>query len=252
VIISPEMMLSKRFINGVLRKEEMTKHLLSMVIDEAHVVSHWGSDFRKKYGTLGILWALLPKGTPFVAMSATLGPRVRRDVMNKLQFDESDFLYLNLGNDRANVSIVVRAIQNPMNTYSDLDFLIHDNVKNTNDIKKAFVYADSVSVATDIPESFRGVIWPYSAAYSDVYRENVMAWYKTGVVHILICTKAAGMVRIFILNTEISLKKKRDATYLTSTPLSPMEASFQCVFLRSTSRKGCTRRRPKWTCCVAC
>ena len=130
----------------------MSCRILSIVVDEAHVVSHWGSDFRKKYGTLGILRALLPKGTPFVAMSATLGPRVRRDVIQKLQFDENNYLSLNLGNDRSNVSIVVRAIQNPMNTYTDLDFLIPDGVKDPSDVKKAFVYADSVSTGVDIED----------------------------------------------------------------------------------------------------
>jgi superfamily II DNA helicase RecQ len=198
------MMLSKRFINNVLRNEELSRRILSIVIDEAHVVSHWGSDFRKKYGTLGILRALLPKGIPFVAMSATLGRRVRRDVLHKLQFDENDFLDLNLGNNRSNVSIVVRAIQNPMNTYTDLDFLIPDGVTNPSDVKKAFVYADSVSVGVDIedrlysrsPAIFRetGIIRPYSAAYSSKYRKNTMALFKTGVIRILICTDAAGMV----------------------------------------------------------
>jgi superfamily II DNA helicase RecQ len=130
------MMLSKRFINNVLRNKEMSCQILSIVIDEAHVVSHWGSEFRKKYGTLGILRALLPKRTPFVAMSATLGSRVRHDVLHKLQFDENNYLSLNLGNDHSNVSIVVRAIQNPMNTYTDLDFLIPDGVKNSGYIQE--------------------------------------------------------------------------------------------------------------------
>jgi superfamily II DNA helicase RecQ len=93
VVISPEMMLSKRFIANVLRNPEMRERILSVVVDEAHVVSHWGSGFRKKYGTLGILRALLPKDTPMVAMSATLPSRVRHDVINKLQFDESNYTY---------------------------------------------------------------------------------------------------------------------------------------------------------------
>ena len=198
------MMLSKRFINNVLRNKEMSRRILSIVIDEAHVVSHWGSDFRKKYGTLGILRALLPKGTPFVTMSATLGPHMRRDVLHKLQFDEKNYLSLNLGNDRSNVSIVVRAIQNPMNMYTDLDFLIPDGVGDPGDVEKAFVYADSISAGVDIedrlydrsPASFReaGIIRPYSAAYSSAYRKNTMALFKAGVIRILICTDAAGMV----------------------------------------------------------
>lgn len=121
VIISPEMILSKKFVKGVLRNPAMGPQVLSVVVDEAHVVSHWGSSFRKKYGTLGVLRALLTKGTPVVAMSATLPSRVWNDVLKKLQFDE-DFVDLKVGNDRPNVSIVARAIQNPMNTYSNLIF----------------------------------------------------------------------------------------------------------------------------------
>ena len=124
VILSPEMILSKKFINNIIQKPEMSRHVLSVVVDEAHVISHWGSGFRKKYGTLGVLRALLPKGTPVITMSATLAGRVRKDVLTKLQFDLKKFNYLNLGNNRPNVSLVVRAIQNPMNTYSDLEFLI--------------------------------------------------------------------------------------------------------------------------------
>jgi len=45
VMISPELILSKRFVKNVLRNSEITPHILSIVVDEAHVVSHWGSGF---------------------------------------------------------------------------------------------------------------------------------------------------------------------------------------------------------------
>ena len=206
VMISPELILSKRFIKNVLRNPEMTPRLLSIVIDEAHVVSHWGSGFQKKYGTLGILRAIIPKGTPFIAMSATLSERVRLDVLEKLQFKEGEFVNLDIGNDRHNVSLVVRAIHNPMNTYSDLDFLIPVGAKDPSEVKKAYVYADQINAASDIeerlysisPDSFRhaGIIRPYSAAYSSEYREGVMTMFKAGIVRILVCMDAAGMVHI--------------------------------------------------------
>ena len=91
-----------------------------------------------------------------------------------------------------------------MNTYTDLDFLIPDGVKSPSEVKKAFVYADSVSVGVDIedrlysrsPASFQeaGIIRLYSAAYSSTYRKKTMALFKSGVIRILICTDAAGMV----------------------------------------------------------
>ncbi|KAF6759687.1 P-loop containing nucleoside triphosphate hydrolase protein [Ephemerocybe angulata] len=170
VVISPEMLLSKVFITQVIRHPDMLKRILGLVVDEAH-----------KYGTLGILKALLPRGTPFVAMSATLPPRVRNDVLSKLQYDLRHFLDLNIENDRHNVSIIIRAMHHAMNTYRDLWFLIPAVLRSILDIKKAFVYADTIHVARDIedylyslcPEAMRkeGFIRPYSAAFSVEYRE---------------------------------------------------------------------------------
>lgn len=204
VIISPEMMLSKKFIRNVIRNKELAHRVLSVVVDEAHVVSHWGSGFRKRYASLGILRALLPKNTPMVAMSATLPARVRHDVLRKLQYS-ANYLDLNVGNDRPNVSLIVRAIEHPMNTFQDLAFLIPNGVKDPKEIKKTFIYADDVSAGADIedflysrcPEEWRylGVtILPYSAAFSNEYRAAVMTLFRTGVVRILVCTDAAGMV----------------------------------------------------------
>ena len=205
VILSPEMMLSKRFVANVLRNPEMRTRVLSVVIDEAHVVSHWGSGFRKKYGTLGVLRALLPKDTPLVAMSATLPDRVQKDVLKKLQFEEKKYTYLNLGNDRPNVSLVVRSIQNTIGSYTDLDFLIPREVHEASEVKKTFIYSDNITVGSDMmehlyeigPEIFRdaGIICTYSSAFSSKYRREVMDLFKAGVVKILICTDAAGMVR---------------------------------------------------------
>lgn len=230
VIISPEMILSKVFLTQIIRNTEMARRILAIVVDEAHVVSFWGTDFRKKYGTLGILRALLPRSTPFVAMSATLAPRVRADVLNKLQYNQNNFVDINLGNERENVSIVVRSMHHAMNTYRDLDFLIPPDLRSSKDIKKAFVYADTLAVATDIedhlyelcPERLRytGFIRPYSAAFSTKYREEVMKQFREGTVRVLICTDAAGMVSISvwcILNSNNALTLDRDVIYQIST-----------------------------------
>jgi hypothetical protein len=101
---------------------------------------------RKQYAELGILRAILPKGTPFVEMSATLAPRIRRGVLKKLQFNEKNYVDINIGNDQPNVSLIVRRIQNPMNTFGDLDldFVIQIGVKSADDIPKIFIYADQI------------------------------------------------------------------------------------------------------------
>jgi superfamily II DNA helicase RecQ len=182
---------------------------MSVVVDEAHVVSHWGASFRKKYGTLGTLRAFLPRGTPVVALSATLPARIQSDVLSKLQFSR-DYINIDVGNDRPNVSLIVRAIQHPIHTYADLDF-IAAGIKTRADIKKTFIYADNIATGVEIinhlmrllPPELRDTIQgydvpfrPYNAALSKEYRKKAMAQFKDGHVRILVCTDAAGMVSI--------------------------------------------------------
>ena len=184
----------------------MVPRILSIVVDEAHVVSHWGAGFRKQYAELGTLRAILPKGTPFVAMSATLAPRVRHDVLKKLQIDEKNYINIDIGNDRPNVSIIVRAIHNPMNTFSDLDFVIPSDVMASGDIPKTFIYADQISAEVGVetrlterlPPRLRdiGLIRPFSAAFSPEHRQMLLDLFKAGVIRVLICTDAAGMVSL--------------------------------------------------------
>ncbi|KIM45740.1 hypothetical protein M413DRAFT_430484 [Hebeloma cylindrosporum] len=202
VILSPEMLLSRRFIDGVLRKPEFGSRCLSVFIDEAHCVSHWGNSFRKKYASLGIVRAFLPKDTPIVAVTATLTPLVKDDLTTKLQLG-NNHIYLNIGNDRPNVAQVVRAMEHPMNTFRDLDFLIPEDMNKREDIKKAFVYIDDIKeggTATDYLNArvcqelqAKGLVRPYNASMSKKFRKGVMRLFKEGIVRILVCTDAAGM-----------------------------------------------------------
>jgi ATP-dependent DNA helicase RecQ len=57
--------------------------LASLVVDEAHCISHWGHDFRPEYRRIGELRALRPD-VPIQAFTATATPQVRRDVALQL------------------------------------------------------------------------------------------------------------------------------------------------------------------------
>jgi superfamily II DNA helicase RecQ len=202
--IIPELLLSQRFINGVVRAEAFRSRLLAVVIDEAHVIAFWGPSFRKKYSELGSLRALLPPQTPFVAMSATLSPRVKKEVLSKLQYGKDQYENIDVGNDRPNVTLAVRAMQHPLESYRDLDFIIPAGARRPSDIPKSFIYADNVMKGLDIEDHITdllaeelkalGLVRTYSAAFTKEYRMEVMRLFKEGIVRILICTDAAGMV----------------------------------------------------------
>ncbi|KAH9028541.1 P-loop containing nucleoside triphosphate hydrolase protein [Lactarius hengduanensis] len=200
VLVSPKMMLSRRFINDVLRNHDLLSWVYAIIVDEAHCISHWGAAFRKKYGSLGVVRAFLPKPTPVIVVSASLTQRVCRDITQKLQF-QAGYVYKNLGNDRPNVSIVVRAIHDPLHSYTDLNFLIPANVRQGEDLKKTWVYANNIEVGAEIidhlrtllPNHLHSIIRPYNAVHSIDYRTVAMDQFRSGNIRVLVCTDAAGM-----------------------------------------------------------
>ncbi|TFY77268.1 hypothetical protein EWM64_g6747 [Hericium alpestre] len=201
VLISPEMLLSSPFINGVLRHPSFARRIYSVIIDEVHCISHWGADFRKQYSQLGMIRVFLPRDVPFLALSASLTEHVICDIVYTLQFNRASYLVKNLGNDRSNVSIAVRAIHNPQRTFTDLDFIIPSTISSPLDIQKTWIYADNIDTGTDIidhlrellPPAYHDLIRPYNAVHDDKYREEAMRLFREGSICILVCTDAAGM-----------------------------------------------------------
>jgi ATP-dependent DNA helicase RecQ len=78
LFVAPERLLQPGFL-----AELSGFRLASLVVDEAHCISHWGHDFRPEYRRIGELRALLPR-VPIQAFTATATPQVRRDVAAQL------------------------------------------------------------------------------------------------------------------------------------------------------------------------
>ncbi|KAH9913599.1 P-loop containing nucleoside triphosphate hydrolase protein, partial [Fomitopsis serialis] len=212
ILASPEMLQSRTFIDRILRNSKFTRNIISLVVDEAHCVSHnhWGADFRKKYASLGVIRAFLPRGTPVIAVTATLTGRVLRDIQSKLHFPKGGSRFINMGNDRSNVALVVRAAEHPFDTYRDLEFVIPQSAKQASDIPKTWIYVDNINTGTEIigylvkevrsrtsadPDTTLSadIIPPFSATLSPEYRTAAMAAFREGSIRIMICTEAAGM-----------------------------------------------------------
>ncbi|EGO04651.1 hypothetical protein SERLA73DRAFT_118595 [Serpula lacrymans var. lacrymans S7.3] len=130
IMISPEMLLGRPFIEQVLRNHEF-------------------GNFHKKYGELGKIHSFLPCGSPMVAISAMLPSPIQSDVLQKLEFDKKNYVRINIENDHPNVSIVVWCIQHAIYTYSDLNFIISAGMTHPQAIKKIFIYADNIAVGTE-------------------------------------------------------------------------------------------------------
>ncbi len=97
LFVAPERLLLEGFF-----EELLAAGLSSMVIDEAHCISHWGHDFRPEYRQIGELRRRYPH-LPVQAYTATATPAVREDIAKELclrdplllvgSFDRSNLTY---------------------------------------------------------------------------------------------------------------------------------------------------------------
>ncbi|KAG8704039.1 hypothetical protein FRC08_002483 [Ceratobasidium sp. 394] len=202
ILISPETLLSRRIIDGLLWDPNISKMIFSVIIDEAHCVSFWSDTFRKKYGALHIIRPFLPRDTPIVALSATLTPRVRRDIITRLNLS-SRHLFINEGNDKPNLTIMAARCKYPLISLYDLAFIIPSIMFHPLDIPTTMVYADNIDVGQRIVRFLTsllplhlqnaGIIRPYNAHLTHEYRTLAMKGLREGNIRVLVCTDAAGM-----------------------------------------------------------
>ncbi|HUR28443.1 MAG TPA: DNA helicase RecQ [Planctomycetota bacterium] len=96
LFVAPERLLLDGFF-----EELCAAGLSSLVIDEAHCISHWGHDFRPEYRQIGALRRLHPE-LPVQAYTATATPAVREDIA--LQLSLRDPLRLVGSFDRPNLT----------------------------------------------------------------------------------------------------------------------------------------------------
>ncbi|KAH7333534.1 P-loop containing nucleoside triphosphate hydrolase protein, partial [Rhizoctonia solani] len=205
LLLSPEMALHSKQIHKVFDCKSFRDSLIGMFVDEAHTISLWGGDFRKDYRGLGRIRARLPRGLPVSAVSATLRPKVKQDVLSTLGFsaDPSKYVDINIGNEPKNIFVGVRRMKFPGSSFRELSILIPPNATTPLGIPKAIVYIDNVIDVTlavitlngwlDPSLQELGLIAPVHAWMPPSYRSEIMAKLLSGEVRIIVCTEAAGM-----------------------------------------------------------
>ena len=92
--------------------------------DEAHCISKWGDKFRKVYSDVGKLRSLFPPAVPFLAVSATLPPHVLAQVQDILGCSKDDTMFVNLGNNRPNITTIVSRMRGAATDLNALNFVV--------------------------------------------------------------------------------------------------------------------------------
>ncbi|KAI8595781.1 P-loop containing nucleoside triphosphate hydrolase protein, partial [Dissophora ornata] len=193
VFLCPKILITGDRLRQLWFMEPWRSSLLAVVVDEAHCISTWGKDFRKDYEYIGTLRARVRRDVPFLAVSATLPPRILDDVKAGL-YCEPDVRVISVGNDRPNIKYAVTRPQRPVNSYRDLSFLL--------DFKKSIVYFPNNSVTESAARYLRGLldnsadlskIAVYHSVKSDELKRVVLEKFRDNKVLLLLTTEALEM-----------------------------------------------------------
>ena len=157
------------------------------VVDEAHVISQWGHDFRPAY--MGLRYARAELGNPPVlALTATATEQVTADILRDL--DAMDATVINAGSERTNLYFAVYPTVNNDAKLARLTKMIADEPGS------GIVYTASVRSANDLHERFTeaGVaVGHYHGRLSAKEREHALCDFMENKYRVMIATKAFGL-----------------------------------------------------------
>lgn len=163
--------------------------LARFVIDEAHCVSMWGSDFRPDYRKLGVLRDSF-SDVPIMALTATAPPEVRTDIFNQLKMNQVTGKTFIQSFNRPNLQFEVRA--KTKFCITEICNLISKRFSKQCGIIYCLSRNDCEKVSEKIRE--QGITSaPYHAGLSDKQRKKVFQAWSTSVFQVVCATIAFGM-----------------------------------------------------------
>lgn len=187
--VTPEKISASSYLNSLFQSMHQIGRLSRFVIDEAHCVSMWGSDFRPDYRKLGCLRKNYP-GVPVMALTATAPPKVREDIIDQLHMDRSNCLTLIQSFNRPNLKFEVKS--KGKGCLSDICSLIKNKFKGQCGIVYCLSRRDCELVSDKLRE-FGVKSSPYHAGIKDEKRRNIFQAWSAGTFQVVCATIAFGM-----------------------------------------------------------
>lgn len=178
--VAPERLRITKFLNHLNKIQEFRK-INYLIIDEAHCISEWGHDFRPSYLNIPYFFQDLKKmndDLQVIALTATAGVMVKRDVVNILHFknenviSEEDF-------DRINFSYQIVTVKDHKDKDDKFKQILTEAIPNS--LKKRDIH-DLVSADTK-GEKNVGIIY---TIYADPHGRHSI---YDGIAHYLYETK---------------------------------------------------------------
>ncbi|KIL61089.1 hypothetical protein M378DRAFT_1059936, partial [Amanita muscaria Koide BX008] len=201
IVVNPEeLMRDKGGFEKLMKDRLFVNSLISMVIDEAHCISQWGS-FRPEYRHIGQLRYLQRKQCPYLITSATLSPAIIQDIKKVLNLDEDKLLLSRCSINRTNFAIVVRPILHSLSSFVDLKFLLNDWKPGDPQPPKFLIFFDNIQTSVQagkalcrlLPLGYQHRIKWFNSEMSDTFKETEVERLVKGETWGLMTTDSFGM-----------------------------------------------------------
>ncbi|MFI6074293.1 RecQ family ATP-dependent DNA helicase [Actinoplanes sp. NPDC051343] len=188
VMLGPEQLANAETLAAI---QGSPRRITLVTVDEAHLVSEWGHDFRPEYLRLADVVDAAGR-PPVLALTATAAPPVQADITRQLRMREPQVIVADF--DRPNISLAVRRARHDLPEDRAVDdrtvevVLAHDG--------PALVYALSHARCESLAERLRLDAYraePYHAGLPAARRSEVQDAFFAGRLDVVVATSAFGM-----------------------------------------------------------
>jgi ATP-dependent DNA helicase RecQ len=155
-----------------------------ITIDEAHCVSQWGHDFRPAYLKISVLKTHFPK-VPFLALTATATPKVKEDIVAKLELKNPQFFQKSFG--RKNIAYMVFETEDKL---YKIEQILRKNTQSS------IIYVRNRKSCHDISQQLQSLGFKttfYHGGLSTKDKDKNMHLWMQDEVQVIVATNAFGM-----------------------------------------------------------
>jgi ATP-dependent DNA helicase RecQ len=188
VMLGPEQLANAETLAGIVGS---ARPVTLVAVDEAHLVSEWGHDFRPEYLRLADVIAATGR-PPVLALTATAAPPVQADITRQLHMADPEVIVADF--DRPNIALSVRRTRHGLPEAQAIDdrtvevVLAHDG--------PTLVYALSHARCESLAERLRLDAYKaaaYHAGLPAAKRSEVQDAFFAGRLDVVVATSAFGM-----------------------------------------------------------
>lgn len=188
LLTTPERLVGGQGLQAVLKGKYEKGEIARLVVDEAHCISKWGTDFRADYLKLAEVRREWPD-LPVLCLTSTAPERVREDILDRLELKEPLCFLTSL--NRPNLSYEVKAKTDHI--VKDIAALIAQRFPGQSGI----IYCLSKSECDDLAHTLRRqysiAAGAYHASHTPNQRTLVQEQWLQGELTVVVATIAFGL-----------------------------------------------------------